>query len=124
MQKKVEVSEVEKKKLVSVSKGKEKEYEEILKERRAKAAQIRAALFSVRDSAAIPFGKALEYAIEAERRTGVRPAFLLGILTQETNLGQNTGSCYLSNATTGAGTHLLLLRRSTAPTTTLSLPRL
>lgn len=102
--KKVEVSEVEKKKLVSVSKGKEKEYEEILKERRAKAAQIRAALFSVRDSAAIPFGKALEYAIEAERRTGVRPAFLLGILTQETNLGQNTGSCYLSNATTGAGT--------------------
>ncbi|MDQ5949522.1 MAG: 2 protein [Patescibacteria group bacterium] len=102
--KKVEVSEAEKKKLVSVSKGREKEYEQILKERRAKAAQIRAALFSVRDSAAIPFGKALEYAIEAERRTGVRPAFLLAILTQESNLGQNTGSCYLSDPLTGAGT--------------------
>ncbi len=102
--KKVEVSEAEKKKLVSVSKGKEKEYEQILKERRAKAAQIRAALFSVRDSAAIPFGKALEYALEAEQKTGVRPAFLLAILTQESNLGQNTGSCYLSDPVTGAGT--------------------
>lgn len=102
--KKVEVSEVEKKKLVSASKGREKEYEQILKDRRAKAAQIRAALFSVRDSAAIPFGKALEYALEAEKRTGVRPAFLLAILTQESNLGQNTGSCYLSDPLTGAGT--------------------
>jgi hypothetical protein len=101
--KQVEITEKEKKQLVSVSQGKEKEYDQILKEKRAKAAQIRAALFSIRDTAAIPFGKALEYATIASKKTGVRPAFLLAILTQESNLGQNTGSCYLVNSATGAG---------------------
>ena len=34
---------------------------------------------------------------------GVRPAFLLAILTQESNIGKNVGQCYLKNAQTGAG---------------------
>lgn len=101
---KVEVDKQAKDQLVKDSKGKEKQYETVLAEKRAKAASIRAALFSIRDTAAIPFGRALEYAQEAEKKTGIRPAFLLAILTQESNLGQNTGSCYLSDTATGSGT--------------------
>jgi membrane-bound lytic murein transglycosylase B len=33
----------------------------------------------------------------------VEPAFLLAILTQESNLGANVGQCYLTNTETGAG---------------------
>lgn len=90
---KVEKNEGEKKQLLSLNKEQEKAYKEILKEREGKAAKIRSALFALRDSAAIPFGKALEYANLASAKTGVRPAFLLAILQQESNLGKNVGSC-------------------------------
>lgn len=46
----------------------------------------------LRDSAAIPFGTALQYAEVAEKATGVRAAVTLGILKQETNLGENLGT--------------------------------
>ncbi len=90
---KVEKNEAEKQALLTISKNQEKTYEQVLKERQAKAAQIRTALFALRDTAAIPFGKALAYANEVSEKTGVRPAFLLAILTQETNLGANIGTC-------------------------------
>ncbi len=90
---KVEKSEAEKKALLAASKSQEKTYSQILAEKQARAAQIRSALFALRDSAAIPFGKALSFANEVSEETGVRPAFLLAILTQETNLGANIGTC-------------------------------
>ncbi len=99
----IEQSEREKQKLLSISKDKEKTYQQVLSERQAKAAQIRAALFNLRDSAAIPFGDALKYAEFASQKTGVRPAFVLAILTQESALGKNVGSCYLGDPLTGAG---------------------
>lgn len=101
--KQVEKNEAAKKQLLSLSKQKESEYQKLVAERAAKAAQIRAKLFSLRDTAAIPFGDALEYAILANKKTGVRPAFILAILTQESNLGANVGACYLTNRETGAG---------------------
>jgi len=101
--KKVELSESEKQKLLSISKNKEAEYQKILAEKAKRRSEILSALFNLRDTAAIPFGKALEYANLASKKTGIRPAFLLGILTQESNLGQNQGSCYLTDEKTGAG---------------------
>lgn len=89
----VEKNEAEKRNLLAISKSQEKTYEQILSERQKKAAQIRTALFALRDTAAIPFGTALTYANEVSKATGVRPAFLLAILTQETNLGANIGTC-------------------------------
>lgn len=101
---KIEKNQSEKNDLLSINKKQVRVYSEVLKEKERKAAQIRSALFSLRDTAAIPFGKALEYANLASTKTGVRPAFLLAILTQESNLGQNIGSCYLlRNSTTGEG---------------------
>lgn len=92
-EKKVKQSEIEKKKLLSISKKKEEEYKKLADEKKEKADKIRAALFQLRDTKAIPFGQALEFAKQAEKKTGVRPAFLLAIITQETNLGANVGTC-------------------------------
>jgi membrane-bound lytic murein transglycosylase B len=100
---KVEVTEAEKKNLLTISKNKESEYQKILAEKAKRRAQILSALFNLRDTSAIPFSKALEYANFASEKTGIRPAFLLAILTQESNLGANQGSCYVTNMETGAG---------------------
>ncbi len=100
---KVEANEKEKAYLIKVNKTQEKTYAEVLSERQKRAAQIRAALFSLRDSAAIPFGDALKFAQDAGAKTGVRPAFLLAILTQESNLGANVGSCLIASLETGDG---------------------
>jgi len=43
-------------------------------------------------SEAIPFERALKYANTAWRETGVRPAFLLGVIAEESELGANLGS--------------------------------
>ena len=100
-QKKVAVSEAEKKRLLELSKQKESEYQKLAAEKKAKADKIRAALFPLRDSQAIPFGTALTYAENAQKKTGVRPAFVLAILQQESNMGANVGSCIITNLTTG-----------------------
>jgi len=90
---KIERDEKEKNQLLSAVKNQEKQYETVLKDREKAAAKIRSALFGLRDTAAIPFGTALDYANAAYEKTGVRPAFLLAILTQESNLGENVGTC-------------------------------
>lgn len=102
-EKNIKADEVEKQRLLSASKNNEKSYSAVLADKRARAAQIRAALFQLRDANPIPFGDALRYAQVAAAKTGVRPAFVLAILTQESALGANVGSCYLTNASTGDG---------------------
>ncbi len=102
-EKSIKSNEAEKQRLLGVSKGNEKSYSTVLADKRARAAQIRAALFQLRDANPIPFGDALRYAQAAAAKTGVRPAFVLAILTQESALGANVGSCYLTDASTGAG---------------------
>lgn len=97
------VKEAEKTRVLKVTKGQEKEYQKVLKEKQARATKIRAQLFALRDTGGIPFGKALEYANVAAQKTGVRAAFILAILTQESDLGKNEGSCILSSLDTGDG---------------------
>lgn len=109
-QKSIEANEKEKQRLLAISKTSEITYGQELAAKRAKAAQIRAALFSLRDATAIPFEVALKYANEASKATGIRPAFILGIFAQESSLdaadstfGKQVGSCYLTDPKTGAG---------------------
>jgi peptidoglycan hydrolase CwlO-like protein len=105
--KEVEKNEKEKQYLIQVNKTQEKTYAQVLAERQAKAAEIRAKLFKLAGgSAAIPFGTALTYAQNASAKTGVSPAFVLAILTQESSLGANVGKCYLTDVTTGAGVNI------------------
>ena len=99
--KEVEIDQAEKKTLLAINQTKEKTYAQVLADRQAKAAQIRAVLFPLRDAGAIPFGVALQYAEAASQKTGVRPAFILAILQQESNLGANVGSCVITNLSSG-----------------------
>lgn len=88
----------------------EKEYQKQLQlkaETAKKAAQIRARIFELSGVSKAPtFGEAYEIAKYASSLTNVRPAFLLAILTQESNIGKNVGQCYLSDTITGAGKNI------------------
>lgn len=99
--KKVEEDQKTQKSLLTQSQNQEKAYSSLVAEKQAKASAIRTALFGLRDSVAIPFGTALAYAEEASRATGVRPAFILGILQQESNLGANVGTCVITDLSSG-----------------------
>ncbi len=88
----VQSQEKEKQKLLTQTKGLEANYQKLISTNQKTAAQIRSELFTLRDSAAIPFGTALSYAEAAERATGTRAAITLAVLKQETNLGQNLGT--------------------------------
>ncbi|MEK7133234.1 MAG: hypothetical protein AAB771_00925, partial [Patescibacteria group bacterium] len=90
--KRIEEREKEKKKILEITSGEEKEYQKLLASRKKDAAQIKNQLFILRGSEAIPFEKAIEYANFAQEATGVRPAFLLGVIAEESELGANLGS--------------------------------
>ncbi len=96
-------TKVEKNQLLTVTKGQEAAYQTVLAEKQAKAAKIRAALFKLRDTQGISFGDALQYANVVSAKTGVRSALILAILTQESDLGKNQGSCLVTNLETGDG---------------------
>ncbi len=91
-QKRIEEQEAEKKQILKISKGVEATYQEIIKGKEKSAAAIRTELFTLRGSAAIPFEKAYEYAVRAGNKMGVRPALILGIIAEESNLGENVGT--------------------------------
>ncbi len=93
--KQVEVSKKEAQVLLDTSKTEEQKQAAIVAEQKAKVAAIESKLFSFAGGAtkAIPFKEAYEYALEASKATGVRPALVLAVLTQETNLGANVGTC-------------------------------
>lgn len=101
--KKVESNQKEKSTLLTITKNQESEYKKVLADRQKEAGRIRARLFELRDSASISFGQAYDYALAASKTTGVRPALVLAILMQESSLGANVGTCYLSDFSTGAG---------------------
>ncbi len=101
--KKIERDEAEKQRLITINKTQEKTYAQVIADKQKRAAEIRAALFRLRDSEGIPFGDALKYAQAASVQTGVRPALILAILTQESDLGRNVGSCLVNNIDTGDG---------------------
>lgn len=88
---------------LTVTKGQETAYNKVLAQKQQQATQIRNALFNLRDAQGITFDSALKYAQAAEKKTGVRAAFILGILRQESNLGSNVGQCLLVDASSGAG---------------------
>lgn len=80
--------------ILTETKGKEAEFQQIIKDSKKRAAEIRGRIYDLADGEKkINFGEALDLANWASKQTGVRPAFLLAILTQESNLGKNIGTC-------------------------------
>ena len=87
----------------------EAQYQQQLKDKQeveTSAAKIKSLLFQiagVSSSEAPTFGVALEVAKVAAGLVGIRPAFLLAIISQESAIGRNVGQCYLTDPVTGAG---------------------
>jgi len=88
----------------------EAEYQKYLKEKSdvEKIAQkIRERIFDLIGVPEAPtFGEAYEIAKFVSGQTGIRPALLLAVLTQESNIGKNVGQCFLTNSQTGDGVRL------------------
>ena len=93
----------------------EAEYQKYLKEKKEiekEASEIEHRLFKLISvpEGGIEFGKAVEIAEYAETATGVRAAFLLSIIAQESmkqsKFGENVGQCYLKNSKTGDGVYI------------------
>jgi peptidoglycan hydrolase CwlO-like protein len=91
-QQQIKTQQNQKQKILTETKGQEKAYQDVISQNQKSAAQIRSALFQLTGSAAIPFDKALAYVQQASKATGIRPAFLLGIIAEESNLGENVGT--------------------------------
>ncbi|OHA18680.1 MAG: hypothetical protein A2664_00435 [Candidatus Taylorbacteria bacterium RIFCSPHIGHO2_01_FULL_46_22b] len=91
-QQKLKDQEAQKQKILKESKGVEALYQKIISGKEKDAAAIRTELFSLRGSAAIPFERAYEYAVKVSEKTGVRAALILGIIAEESNLGENVGT--------------------------------
>jgi membrane-bound lytic murein transglycosylase B len=102
-QAKIKKLEVEKQKLLSLNKNEQQNYKTVISNKTKRATEIRNALFALRDTPSIKFGDAVTYAKAASSKTGVRAAFVLAIIQQESNMGSNVGTCYLSDSSTGAG---------------------
>jgi hypothetical protein len=101
--KKIESINAEKTRLLNLNKKEQTNYSAVISDKQAKATKIKNALFALRDSGSIKFEDAVRFAKSAGNLSGVRPAFILAILQQESNLGSNVGSCYMTNPETGAG---------------------
>ncbi len=80
--------------LLKQAKGRESSTQASLSDIRAQAAEIRSRMYELLGvTGKVTFEQALTTAKWAGDATGVRPAFLLAILTQESNLGGNVGTC-------------------------------
>ncbi len=102
-QAKIKKLEADKQRLLNLNKNEQQSYKTDISNKTKRANEIRNALFALRDTPSIKFGDAVTYAKAASVKTGVRAAFVLAIIQQESNMGSNVGTCYLSDSTTGAG---------------------
>ncbi|TSC55998.1 MAG: hypothetical protein Greene071421_17 [Parcubacteria group bacterium Greene0714_21] len=94
--------------LLETTKGKESEYQKLLQDKKKRAQEIRSRIFELIGVPEAPtFGEALAIANAVSLQTGVRPAFLLAVITQESNLGKNVGQCFLKDIQTGSGTRVI-----------------
>lgn len=87
----------EQKVLLDISKEREAEYAQAIKEKEALKNQIRSRLFKIADGGSIAFGDALNLVRPYESQLGIDAAFILSVLFQESGwnnqIGGNIGQC-------------------------------
>lgn len=100
--------------ILKQTQGKEAEYQRLLADKQKQAQAIRSRIFELIGVPEAPtFGEAVAIAKTVAGQTGVRPALLLAVLTQESNVGKNVGQCYIADRTTGASVSIQSQRRFT-----------
>jgi hypothetical protein len=98
----IERQEAEKERLLAVTRGEERAYQELLQAQERTASELRTALFQLLGGGgAIPFPEAVSLAQYASGKTGVSASLILAILEQETNLGANLGGCVYNDTRNG-----------------------
>jgi peptidoglycan hydrolase CwlO-like protein len=97
----VDASRKAKAQLLALTQGKESLYQELKKAAEKTAAEIRAQLFRLRGGGELSFGEAYAFAKMAAKATGVRPALIMAVISQESALGGNVGQCRLADTTSG-----------------------
>ncbi|OHA65075.1 MAG: hypothetical protein A2940_00280 [Candidatus Wildermuthbacteria bacterium RIFCSPLOWO2_01_FULL_48_29] len=104
--------QVQTQQLLTETQGREVEYQRMLADTQRRAKEIRNRIFELIGVPDAPtFGEAVEIAKWAGAQAGVRPALLLAILTQESNLGKNVGQCNVADTTSGASVGINTGRR-------------
>ncbi|MBA3789511.1 hypothetical protein H0X32_03955 [Patescibacteria group bacterium] len=92
-EKQIQTAQAEKKVLLSQTKSQEATYQSIYNVQKQTISQIRAALFALAGgSGQISLPNAIALAKTAGSAVGIRPALILGILKQETDIGKNVGT--------------------------------
>lgn len=100
--KSIELREKEKNQILTVTKGEESSYRDLLASQQKSAAQLRSQLFELLGGGgAIPFPQAVSLAQTAGAVVGVDPALILAILEQESSYGSNIGSCTMGSVALG-----------------------
>lgn len=98
----LQVLENEKNRILKDTKGQEKIYQQILLEKQKLANEIKNRILKFTSGGELKFVDALKIVKLAEDALGVRSAFILAILTQESGLdgviGKNIGRCYYNQA--------------------------
>lgn len=90
----LEGTKSEQENLLKVTQNKETSYQKLLAEKRARAAEIKSRIYDLLGvKSQVNFGEALVMATNISSQISIRPAFLLAVLTQESNLGKNVGTC-------------------------------
>lgn len=90
----LEETKKEQEDLLRITKGKEERFQSLLTEFRKRATEIRGRIYElIGIQTRVTFGEALDIANWVSGQTGVRPALILAVLTQESNIGKNVGTC-------------------------------
>ncbi len=93
-------------KLLKDTKGQESKYQELVKKSQKDIEAIRSQITYLEQNG-ITAEEAVKYGQLAAIRTGIRPAYLLAELNQESGLGINVGKCTIVDTTSGASKHII-----------------
>ena len=96
----VEKVKTEKNTLLKITKGEESNFQQLVKKSQTDIEKIRAQITYLQQNG-VSAEDAVKFAQLAAIAAGIRPAFLLAELEQESALGSNVGKCYIVDETSG-----------------------